>query len=110
MTNGLEFQESLKAREKRTCWVEWTAGKRGGGARRSGVWKMKNERKKEGQRQRLTLDHNSVQFMLKADRGLYSSCFYLWQNSGGCYDTANMLNTLTSSLWSKQIPWYSGRN
>lgn len=31
MTNGLEFQESLKAREKRTCWVEWTAGKGGGG-------------------------------------------------------------------------------
>lgn len=109
MTNGLEFQESLKAREKRTCWVEWTAGKRGG-ARRSGVWKMKNERKIEGQRQRLALDHNSVQFMLKADRGLYSSCFYPWQNSGGCDDTANMLKTLTSCLWSKQVPWYSGRN
>lgn len=39
--------------------MEWTAGKRG--ARRSDVWKIKNERKKEGERQRLTLDHDSLQ-------------------------------------------------
>lgn len=42
MTNGLEFQESLKAREKRTCWVEWTAGKKGGGGKK--VRCMENEK------------------------------------------------------------------